>query len=185
MPKKKQSEPLDNVKGQKKPILEPPPSRDMPVTYETVRNPAIIKEIQEYATNGLTLEQISRRLRVTTCTLYSWSKKYPEVRDAILEGKRVADDRVEYSLYEMCFAHDEKEIVVEKDENGNITKQIIRTKHIPANVTAIQWWLQNRRKDTWQNRQHVDLAGNSAVPVQIVYDLQTKSKPSTDEPKKE
>ena len=86
-------------------------------------------------------------------TLYTWSKKYPEVKDAITEGRKVADDRVEYSLYDMCFSHEEREVVIEKDATGNVVKQIIRTKHVPANVTAIQYWLQNRRRDTWKNRQ--------------------------------
>ena len=167
----------DNVDGQKKPIRVVPPSRDTPVTFETVRDPAILKEIEEYAKEGCTLKQIASRLMVHSDTLYKWSKKYPEVEAVLKEGMKVADDRVEQSLYDMCFPHDEKEITIEKDANNQIVKQIVRTKHVPANATAIQYWLQNRRRDDWKNHQSLEFSGNSNVPVQIVYDLPTKKEP--------
>lgn len=175
MPRKSKAK---SINGTEIPTRVVPPSRDMPVTFETIRNPAILQEIKEYALQGCTMEQIAGRLLVTKQTLYQWTKKYQEVRDVILEGKRVADDRVEQSLYDLCFPHDEKEITIEKDENDNIVKTTIRTKHIPANVTAIQYWLQNRRRDEWKNQQTHEFTGSSAVPVQIVYDLQSKDKPA-------
>lgn len=168
----------DNVKGQKKPEKVVPPSRDTPVTFETVRDPAILQEIEDYAKEGCTLQQIASRLMVHSDTLYRWSKKYPEVEAVLKEGMRVADDRVEQSLYDLCFPHDEKEIIIEKDANNQIVKQVIRTKHIPANATAIQYWLQNRRRDDWKSHQSLEFTGNSVVPVQIVYDLGTKKEPT-------
>ena len=172
----------DNVDGQKKPLFVPP-SRDMPVTIETVRNPEILAEIKDYATQGYTQRQIASALMVTEATLYNWSKRFPEVREVILEGNKVADDRVEYSLYEMCFSHEEREVTIEKDEDGRVVKQIVRTKHIPANVTAIQYWLQNRRRDTWKNHTALEFSGNTSIPVSIVYDLDTKKEPSLDDTK--
>ena len=172
--------PKDNVKGEKKPLFVPP-SRDVPVTIETVRNPEILAEIKDYATQGYTQRQIASALMVAEATLYSWTKRFPEVRDVILEGNKVADDRVEYSLYEMCFPHEEREVVIEKDASGAVVKQTVRTKHIPANVTAIQYWLQNRRRDTWKNHTSLEFNGNTSIPVSIVYDLDTKKEPSLDE----
>lgn len=162
----------------KKPEIKVPPSRDMPVTAEMVRTPAILEEIKDYAKEGCTLEQIAGRLMISKSTLYNWTKKYPEVKDVILEGNRVADDRVEQSLYEMCFSHTEREITVEQDPTGAVLKQVIRTKYIPANVQAIQYWLQNRRRDDWKSHQSLEFHAESSVPVQIVYDLDTKKEPS-------
>lgn len=169
--------PKKSVDGEPKPTKIINPSRDMPVTSETIKDPAILAEIKDYATEGLTLEQIATRLLVTRQALYNWTKKFPEVKEVIMEGNKVADDRVEMSLYEMCFAHDEKEITVEQDSNGQIIKKVIRTKHVPANVTAIQYWLQNRRRDDWKNHQSLEFNGGSNAPVQIIYDLNTKEKP--------
>lgn len=174
--------PKKSVDGQPKPTHIINPSRDMPVTAENIKDPAILEEIKQYAIEGCTLEQIATRLLVARQTLYSWSKKFPEVKEVICEGNKVADDRVEMSLYEMCFAHDEKEITVEQDDQGRVVKRIIKTKHVPANVTAIQYWLQNRRRDEWKNHQALEVTSASAVPVQIVYDLNTKAKPDIKPP---
>jgi len=170
--------PKKSVAGQPKPLVKVNPSRDMPVTAETVKNPEILQEILEYAKEGCTLEQIAHRLLVHKDTLYKWTRKFPEVKAVILEGNKVADDRVEMSLYEMCFPQEVKEITVEQDPNtGAVIKQVIRTKHIPANATAIQYWLQNRRKDVWKNHHSLEFQGESTVPINIVYDLNTKEKP--------
>lgn len=167
-----------SVDGQKKPLIEVNPCRDMPVTQDTVTNPEILQEILEYAKSGCTLEQIAHRLLVHKDTLYKWTRKFPEVKEVILEGNKVADDRVEMSLYEMCFPHDEREITIEKDASGQVIKQVIRTKHIPANATAIQYWLQNRRHNDWKSHQSLEFTGNTQVPVNIIYDLNTKDKPA-------
>ena len=160
------------------PYKDVPPSRDMPVTIDTVTNPAILQEIKEYAVSGCTMEQIANRLMVNVATLYRWTNRYVELRDVIIEGKTVADDRVEQSLYDMCFGHDEKEVVVEKDGNNVITKQTIRSRHVEPDVRAIQMWLQNRRPDIWKNRQQLELQKSTEAPFAIVYDLNTKAEPS-------
>ena len=170
-----------SVDGQKKPEVTINPSRDVPVTYETVTQPAILDEIREYAVSGLTMQQIAHRLLVNTSTLYNWTKKYPELKDVILEGQGVADDRVELSLYEMCFPHDEREITIEKDASGQVVKQTIRTKHVPANVTAIQYWLQNRRRTDWKSHQSLEVASSTSAPLRIIYDLDTKEKPDIED----
>lgn len=175
MPRKKKS--LEQVLGEPIPTHVVPPSRDRPVTYETVTQPAILEEIKEYATSGCTMSQIASRLLVSKQTLYTWSKKYPELNAVISEGKKSADDRVEESLYELCFPRDVKEVEVEKDGQGTIIRQKIKTKHYPANPIAIQFWLQNRRKEDWKNQQTMELTGESRFPVQIVYDLDKKEKP--------
>ena len=170
--------PKTTVDGEKKPVRKINPSRDMPVTFETVKDPAILQEILDYAKEGCTFEQIANRLLVTRQTLYNWTKKYPELRDVINEGNRVADDRVEMSLYDMCFPHDEREVEVEKDASGQVIKQKIRTRHYEPNITAIQYWLQNRRRDVWKNHQSLEFSGNSSVAINIIYDLNTKDKPT-------
>lgn len=175
MPKTKKVKKID---GEPIPEREVPKSRDVPVTQETVREPAVLEEIKGYALSGCTMEQIAHRLLITAQTLYKWTKKYPELNDVILEGKRVADDRVEQSLYDMCFGYDVREVTVEKDEDGKVVKQVIRTKHIPPSATAIQYWLQNRRTNDWKSHQSLELHGKSDVPISIVYDLNTKKEPT-------
>ena len=55
MPRKKATK----IKGEKIPTRIVPPSRDTPVTSETVTQPAILAEIRDYAREGCSLEQIA------------------------------------------------------------------------------------------------------------------------------
>ena len=87
--------PKKSVDGEPKPTKIINPSRDMPVTSETIKDPAILAEIKDYATEGLTLEQIATRLLVTRQALYNWTKKFPEVKEVIMEGNKVADVSLE------------------------------------------------------------------------------------------
>lgn len=130
-----------------------------------------LAELTEQSKSGKTLAEIAEHFGINRTTLYMWSKKYPEMQSALSEGKKVADDRVEQSLYEACFGRTEKEVTIEKDADGNVTKSVIRTRYYPANITAIQYWLSNRRNDTWKARQQLEMSGDSAIPVMFVNDI--------------
>ena len=128
-------------------------------------------ELLELSRSGKTMAEIAKALGITRATLYAWSKKYPEIQHSLSEGKKVADDRVEQSLYESCFGHTEKEITIEKDGEGNVVKQIVRTKYVPPNVTAIQYWLSNRCNDKWKARQQLEISGDSKLPIMFVNNI--------------
>lgn len=130
-----------------------------------------LEELTEQSKSGKTLAEIAEHFGINRTTLYMWSKKYPEMQSALSDGKKVADDRVEQSLYEACFGRTEKEVTIEKDAEGNVVKSVIRTRYYPANITAIQYWLANRRNDTWKARQQLEVTGDSVVPVMFVNDI--------------
>lgn len=138
---------------------------------DRIRSNEGLKKITKMAKEGKTLEQIAKSFGICVRTFYNWVRKYPEVADALYEGKNIADDLVEQSLYDACLAHDVTEVRIETDPDGNTVKRITTTKHIPANVTAIQYWLQNRRNDKWKDRRQVEFDGESAVPIRFVNDL--------------
>ena len=127
--------------------------------------------ITKLAREGKTLQEIAKHFNITARCLYNWSRTYTEIGEAIAEGKKVADDLVEQSLYESCLAHDVKEIYIEKDAQGNIIKQIVKTKHIPANTQSMQYWLQNRRNDRWKDRRQMEFSSDGALPVMFVSDI--------------
>jgi transposase-like protein len=149
----------------------------MPKSYKTdelqeyLQSKKGLNEITEQSRSGKTLAEISEHFGIARTTLYTWSKKYPEIQSALSEGKHVADDRVEQSLYESCFGRTEKEVTVEKDRDGNVIKSIVRTRYIPPNITAIQYWLSNRRNDTWKARQQLEFAPDTKLPVMFVEDI--------------
>lgn len=148
-----------------------PKSKRTDDLQEYIQSEKGLKELTELAREGKTMTEIASHLGINRATLYTWSTKYPEVKSALTEGKKVADERVEQSLYEMCFGRNEREITIEKDEDGNVVKQIIRTRYIPPNVTAIQYWLQNRCNDKWKDRRQMEVTGDGVLPIMFVEDI--------------
>lgn len=130
-----------------------------------------LKELTDLAREGKTIQEIASRYGITRKTFYQWSTKYPEINSALVEGKTIADERVEMSLYDCCFGHKEKEISVEQDADGNIIKRTIKEKYIPPNVQAIQYWLANRSNGKWKARQQLELTGDSVIPVRFIEDI--------------
>ena len=117
------------------------------------------------------VEEIATAFDITRSTLYKWSKANSDLQSALTEGKKVADDRVENSLYEQCFDRPTVEETTEYDENGNVVKRIRKTKVIPASVNAIQYWLANRSEGKWKARQQLELTGSKDAPVIFVNDM--------------
>lgn len=144
------------------------------------QTPEGIEEARQLAMEGLTLSQIAERFKVTRNTLYIWTKSNTELKSALVEGKKVADERVEDSLYEQCFDRPTREETVEYDAEGNVIKRIAKTKVIPANVTAIQYWLANRSEGKWKARQQLELVGDPTKPVVFVNDV-PRATPSEDD----
>ena len=118
---------------------------------EFAQTPEGLEKIHKLVSQGKTLKEVAQALGTTLNTLYVWRKKYPEIDQVLSSSKKIADELVEQSLYESCFGRTEREITLEKDGEGNITKQVVKTKYIPPNVQAIQFWLSNRQKDVWKS----------------------------------
>jgi transposase len=55
---------------------------------------------------GLIDEEIAKELKIAVSTLYLWQKKYPEFSEALKEGKKVADDKVEQALFRRAVGYE-------------------------------------------------------------------------------
>ena len=145
-----------------------------------------IYELTMLAKSGKTLQQIADHFTIHRNTLYLWSKKHEEIQTALVEGNKVADERVEHSLYEQCFGHMEKVVTLEQDDKGNVIKKTIRTQYVPPNVTAIQYWLSNRSKGVWKARQQLEMGASEELgPLVIINDLGASPKIPTLEEEEE
>lgn len=82
--------------------------------------------LEAWARDGLTDEQIAEKMDINTATLYRYKEKYCEICEALKKGKEVVDVEVENALLKSA-------------KSGNIT--------------AIIFWLKNRRPDKWRDKQ--------------------------------
>ena len=87
--------------------------------------------IEGWAKDGLTDEQISRNLGISKVTFYKYKASCSELNELLKRSKEVVDYEVENALYKSA---------------------------IDGNVSAMIFWLKNRRPDKWRDkREHSEI----------------------------
>lgn len=81
--------------------------------------------IEGWAKEGLTDEQISRNLGISKVTFYKYKASCSELNELLKKSKEVVDYEVENALYKSA---------------------------IGGNVSAMIFWLKNRRPDKWKDK---------------------------------
>lgn len=118
-----------------------------------------LARIEQWAREGLTDEQISRKMGINRATYYDWLKKYPDISDAVKNGKAPVDIQVENALLKRALGYEYEEVVTEIIElpGGGHRKQVRKTtKSVVPDTTAQIYWLNNRRPDRWRAKPQPD-----------------------------
>ena len=118
---------------------------------------------------GLTDEQLAKALDVSIQTITNW-KKDEEFLLSLKKGKEISDNRVERSLYERATGYDCVETDIRVIDKEIVTTQILR--HYPPDTTAQIFWLKNRKKAEWRDKQEVGLTDGNGGPItfKVVYE---------------
>lgn len=93
-------------------------------------------------------------------TLYRWKHDHAEFCQALKAGKEVADDRVERSLYQRAIGYEQDEVKIFMPANALAPVYAEYRAKVAPDVTAAIFWLKNRRRDAWRDKQEVELSGN-------------------------
>lgn len=117
------------------------------------------------ALKGATDEEIAEAFHISVRTLHRWKKTHPELLTALEEGKDVADAKVKRSLYQRAVGYEAKEAtqIIEQDPatgTQRVSKTQVTTKHIVPDTMACMYWLNNRSKGEFSQRQEVTLGGS-------------------------
>lgn len=117
--------------------------------------------IKCWARDGLTIEQICKRMNVPVPNIFRWRKQYPELAEALKEGKEYADYQVENALFKRCIGFKVTEVRTitngrpNADGSRTVRKEKLEKEIIP-DVTACLAWLNNRCSAKWKrNRDNV------------------------------
>jgi transposase len=92
--------------------------------------------LKGWARSGLTNEQIAANMGISKVTFYEWRNKFPNFANLIKEDKDYADTQVENALYKQA---------------------------LEGNVTAAIFWLKNRRRNNWKDKQDVEVSGEVGI----------------------
>lgn len=111
--------------------------------------------LSSWARDGLTMDEISQKLGIARYTFVKWRERYPEINEAISQGKEIIDYKVENALLKSALGYTKKSIKVtlgKKMLNGEIFEVLkeTTTEEVGPNVTACMAWLNNRKHDQWK-----------------------------------
>ena len=142
--------------------------------------PALSKYNPEYhddwawslAIKGATNDEIAEAFGISTRTFIRWKQEHESLNDAVERGKNIADSKVEKALYQRALGYQitdtEKTIDMDKDGNPKPVRIKNTTKNIVPDTMAIMYWLNNRKRTQWAQRQEVALsAGDDSEDVLI------------------
>lgn len=132
--------------------------------YQEWLEPESLLLIEAWARDGLTDEQISANMGISTSTFYEWKKNYPEFSESLKKGKEVVDIQVENALLKRALGYKYTETTSEVGEDGEmrVTKQV--TKEVVPDTTAQIFWLKNRKPTFWRDKQNIEHSGEINNP---------------------
>ena len=109
--------------------------------------------VEGWARDGLTEADIAHNIGISVSTLSEWKNRFPEFLTVLKQTKEVVDRRVENALYK-------------KAMNGDITAMI--------------FWLKNRKYKEWRDRYQNDLTTPEPLQInQVDYTKYTKDELET------
>jgi len=149
-----------------------------PTKYQAAYN----KQAFKLCLLGATDSQLADFFEVNIDTITEWKSVYPKFSVSIKAGKEKADAEVANKLYtramgykydEVTFERVDGQEIIEATTTGEIKKspaykKKVVTKEVPPDTTAQIFWLKNRQKGKWRDKQEIGLTdkdGNDAVHI--------------------
>jgi len=132
-----------------------------PSKYDPEKHP---DEVEYYAGEGMTNKEIASSMGINPCTINDWMNKYPEFSDAIKRGRKIADDKVEKSLYKRAMGQYVEETKIVED---GTSKRIETTSKYIADTTAMIFWLKNRKPQEWRDKRVEEVTGADGKPLVV------------------
>jgi hypothetical protein len=123
----------------------------------TKYKPEYDEQVYKLCLLGATDKELADFLEVVESTINEWKLNFKSFSESIKRGKEMADANVADSLYQRALGYEHKE-----DDIKAYMGQIIITptiKHYPPDPTAIIFWLKNRQKDKWRDKQEIEHSG--------------------------
>lgn len=116
-----------------------------------------VPQVEKMCKLGATEHEIATFLGASVQSLWRWRVAHPEFAEAFKLGREAATNRVEHSLFHRAVGY-----TFDSEKILNVDKQVVRVpikEHVPPDVQAQQYWLNNRRSSEWQSRTQVEMGG--------------------------
>jgi hypothetical protein len=129
--------------------------------------PTALDSVRMIAKRGLTDKEICESFGIPEALFAKWVRAYPSFRLALEEGRTEADTKVLKALHKAAVGYKLKTTHINITErNGRkIKKERTVETEVPGSVDAQKFWLTNRQKEFWKNRQSTESNVKAAVII--------------------
>lgn len=103
---------------------------------------------------GATDAEIADFFCVTETTINNWKIVHPTFFESIKRGKVSADAKVAERLYQRALGYEHPEDKIFNDQGEPLIVPTI--KHYPPDPVSAIFWLKNRQKEKWRDKQEFD-----------------------------
>lgn len=154
---------------------ERPETAGRPPKYK----PTFAKQAEKLCALGATDDNLADFFDVSVRTISRWKVEHEEFCQALKAGKDVADDRVERSLYQKAVGCEIDAVKIFMPAGSSEPVYAPYRERLPPDTTACIFWLKNRRKEQWRDKQDVEHTGkDGAALVPIINVTIGKPEPS-------
>lgn len=121
--------------------------------------------LKGWARDGLTDEEIARKMHISPSTFYDWQKKYSEISEAIKKGREPVNVVLEDTAIERATTwRTVKEVTKEPRldrQTGKVEMAVVREveKRVPPDSTLLIFLMKNRMKDKYGDKQQLEISG--------------------------
>ena len=112
--------------------------------------PEYIDLARRHCMLGCTNDDLAKLFDVCSTTLVNWMNQVSDFRQAIVDGRGMADAEIAESLYKRARGYERPATRVMQTPDGPQTVEYIHH-HAPDTQASI-FWLRNRRADLWRER---------------------------------
>lgn len=120
---------------------------------------------------GMTVPELALALDVSETAFHVWMNKHVEFRDAITRGRVIADAHIASRLFQRAegykrITQQAFKIKVGRDMEKVEVVDLITEE--PPETNAIKYWLNNRMRGKWREKQVVELEGDDKLVAALL-----------------
>lgn len=126
--------------------------------------PEYCEQAEKLSLLGATDIQIADFFGVAESTIHLWKHTHPKFSESLKVAKEVADTNVVRSLYRKAMGYEFDSVKIFCNKDGDVV-QVPYREIVPPSDTACIFWLKNRKRKDWQDKQVV--AGDPDEPLVV------------------
>ncbi|WP_375790884.1 helix-turn-helix domain-containing protein [Bradyrhizobium sp. vgs-9] len=151
----------------------------MPAGRPTSYKPEYAEQAAKLCALGATDAELADFFKVTTVTIWRWQSAHVEFCNALKRGKEAADERVERSLYARATGYTHEAVKIFMPAGAKKPVYAKYQEHVPPDVTAQIFWLKNRRREEWRDKQEHEHTGKDGAALVPIINLTGRPEPSS------